>query len=107
MTRARAAIAARGPPLGEPKLRQGSAHLCAGAFLVFEPGEGGFDAFGLAQPQEGSQGAGPDRRRGGVRCDELGGQPFGGLEVSQRVGETAMSEFESPRAKWRPIPAAG
>jgi hypothetical protein len=37
---------------GEPQCRQGDAHLRALALFLVQPGDGGLDAFSLAQPQE-------------------------------------------------------
>jgi hypothetical protein len=59
--------------LGKPQQPQGDAHLRACPLLLVQPGKDGFDAFGLAQPQQGLQYACPDRPREGVRCDQAGG----------------------------------
>ena len=80
--------------LGEPQRRQGSAHLWVSALVFVQPGEGGFDAFGLARPQQHLQHVRSHRRREDIRRDEGGGQPLAGLEVSKRLLVTAESEVK-------------
>src|SRR5215831_17710073 len=65
-----------------------------GALAGVQPGQGGFGAAGFTQPYEGLQHVRPRRRREEVRRDEPGGQPLGGLDVSQRLLVTATSELE-------------
>ena len=80
--------------LGKPQRRQGGACLWVPALVFVQRGGGGFDAFGLARPQQRLQHVRSHRRREDIRRDEGGGQPLAGLEVSQRLFVTAKSEVE-------------
>jgi hypothetical protein len=66
--------------LREPQCRKDGTHLRGIALTRVQPGNGGFDALGFAQPEQGVQQARLRPLRQRVRRGEPLGQPFGGAE---------------------------